>query len=140
GADGDGAAHPARPAGEATPGEPGPGSSSEPADGGDRAAGLRPAVPGDGLATGGAPAAASTAVAVAEAPPSTGTAAAPAEQPALASPAPASEGPPAGGADLQRQVLRGSAAALLLLAVVVLGFVGYLYGLSDVQEARSQAV
>jgi len=30
--------------------------------------------------------------------------------------------------------------AMLLLAVVVLGFVGYLYGLSDVQEARSQAI
>jgi sortase A len=140
GADGDGAAPPARPAGEAPPGEPRPGSNSDLAGGGDRAAGLGPAAPQDGLATGGAPAPASTAVAVAEAPPMTGTAAAPAEQPAPASPAPASEGPPAGGADLQRQLLRGSAAALLLLAVVVLGFVGYLYGLSDVQEARSQAV
>jgi sortase A len=29
---------------------------------------------------------------------------------------------------------------MLLLAVVLLGFVGYLYGLSDVQEARSQAI
>ena len=29
---------------------------------------------------------------------------------------------------------------MLLLAVVALGFVGYLYGLSDVQEARSQAI
>jgi sortase A len=97
-------------------------------------------VPQDGLAAGGAQAPASSAVAVAEAPPMAGTAAAPADQPAPASPAPASEGPPAGSDALQRQLLRGSAAALLLLAVVVLGFVGYLYGLSDVQEARSQAV
>jgi hypothetical protein len=29
---------------------------------------------------------------------------------------------------------------MLLLAVVVFGFVGYLYGLSDVQEARSQTL
>ena len=39
-----------------------------------------------------------------------------------------------------RPWLRGSAIALLLLALVALGFVGYLYGLSDVQEARSQAI
>ena len=140
GADADGAAHPARPAGEAPPGEPGPGSHSDLADGGDRSAGLRPAVPQHGLATGGAQAPASTAVAVAEAPPSTGTPAAPAEQPAPAGPAPASEGPPPGAGGLRRPVLRISAVAMLLLAVVVLGFVGYLYGLSDVQEARSQAV
>jgi sortase A len=140
GADGDGAAYPARPAGKAPPGAPGPGSNSDPADGGDRAAGLGPAAPQDGLATGGAQAPASTAVAVAEAPPMTGQAAAAAEQRAPASPAPASDSPPAGSGSLERQLVRGSAAALLLLAVVVLGFVGYLYGLSDVQEARSQAV
>jgi sortase A len=29
---------------------------------------------------------------------------------------------------------------MLLIAVVALGFIGYLYGLSDVQEARSQAI
>jgi sortase (surface protein transpeptidase) len=129
-----------RPAGEVPPGESGPGSNSDLANGGDRAAGIRPAVPGDGLATGGATAAASTAVAVAEAPPSTGTSAAPAEYLAPADPAPASETPPAGTDRMQRLVLRGSAVALLLLAVVVLGFVVYLYGLSDVQEARSQAL
>ena len=139
GADGDGAAHPARPAGEAPPGEPGPGSNSDLADGGDRSAGLSPAVPQGGLATGGAQAAASTAVAVAEAPPSTGTAAAPAERLAPASPAPVSESRPA-DTGLRRPVLRISAMALLLLALVVLGFVVYLYGLSDVQEARSQAL
>jgi sortase A len=104
-------------------------------------------MPQDGLATAGAQAPASTAVAVAEAPPSTGTAVAPAEQlalfPAPASegpPAPASAGPPAGAGGLRRPMLRSSAVALLLLAVVLLGFVVYLYGLSDVQEARSQAL
>jgi len=139
GADGDGAVHQARPAGEAQPGEPGAGPNSGLADGGDRSAGLSPAMPQDGLATGGAQAAAGTAVAVAEAPPSTGNAAAPAEQPAPASPAPVSESPPA-DTGLRRPVLRISAMALLLLALVVLGFVVYLYGLSDVQEARSQAL
>ena len=139
GADGDGAVHQARPAGEAQPGEPGAGPNSGLADGGDRSAGLSPAMPQDGLATGGAQAAAGIAVAVAEAPPSTGNAAAPAEQPAPASPAPVSESPPA-DTGLRRPVLRISAMALLLLALVVLGFVVYLYGLSDVQEARSQAL
>ncbi len=37
-------------------------------------------------------------------------------------------------------LLRGTGVALLLLALVVLGFAGYLYGLSGVQEARSQAI
>jgi sortase A len=37
-------------------------------------------------------------------------------------------------------VLQGLGVGCLLLAVVVLGFVGYLYGLSHVQEARSQAI
>jgi sortase A len=35
--------------------------------------------------------------------------------------------------------LRGVGVALLLLAAVVLGFAGYLYGLSGIQEARAQA-
>jgi sortase A len=39
-----------------------------------------------------------------------------------------------------RPVLRGVGVGLLLLAVVVLGFAGYLYFLSGVQEARTQAV
>ena len=139
-ADGDGTAHPPLPAGEAaTPGEPGTGNSG-PAGGGDRAAGLRPAAPGEGLTTGAAQAPARSAVAVAEAPPSAETAAAPEEQPAPASPAPAPERPPSGAGGQWRPWLRGSAIALLLLAVVALGFVGYLYGLSDVQEARSQAI
>jgi sortase A len=37
-------------------------------------------------------------------------------------------------------VLQGLGVGCLLLAVVVLGFVGYLYVLSGVQEARSQAI
>jgi sortase (surface protein transpeptidase) len=140
GADGDGAVHPARPAGEARPGEPAPGPNSDLADGGDPAAGLTPAVPQDGLAARGAQAVASTAVAVAEAPPSTATAVASAAQLAPASPAPASEGPPAGSSGMRRSVLRITAMAMLLLAGVLLGYVVYLYGLSDVQEARSQAL
>jgi len=139
GADGDGTAHPPLAAGEAArPGEPGTGANSAPAGGGDRSADLRPAAPGEGLATGGAPSPAGTAVAVAEAPPSAGTAAA--EQPAPASLAPARQKPPPGSGGQWRPWLRGSAIAMLLLAVVALGFVGYLYGLSDVQEARSQAI
>jgi sortase A len=139
GADGGGGAHPARPSGEDPSGEPVPGPNGDPADGGDRAAGLTPAVPGDGLATRGAQTSGGTAVAVVEAPPSAELAMPSAEQRAPGGPAPASEIPP--GTDrTQRLALRGSAVALLLLAVVVLGFVAYLYGLSDVQEARSQAL
>ena len=138
-ADGDGTAPPPLPAGQAAPpGEPGTGANSGPA--GDGAAGLRPAAPGEGLTTGGVQAQARSAVAVAEAPPSAGTADAPEEQPAPASPEPARQRPPSGAGGQWRPWLRGSAIALLLLAVVALGFVGYLYGLSDVQEARSQAI
>ena len=143
GTDGDGAAHPSLPAGEAVPpGGPGTESNGDPADGSDRPTGLRPAGPGDDLATaaGSAQALASTAVAVEDAPPSAGTDAAAAEQPAPASPAPTGEGHVPGAGGQWRPVIRASAVGLLLLAVVVLGFVGYLYGLSDVQEARSQAV
>ena len=139
GAHGDGTAHPPLPAAEAAPpGEPGTGANSGPVGGDDGAAGLSPAAPGEGLATAAAPSPAGTAVAVAEAPPGAGTAAE--EQPAPASPAPASQRPPPGRGGQWRPWLRGSAIAMLLLAVVALGFVGYLYGLSDVQEARSQAV
>ena len=141
GADGDGTAQPPLPAGEAaTQGEPGTGANNGPADGGDRSAGLRPAAPGDGLATGGAQAPVGGAVAVAEAPPSAGTAAAREEQPSPPSPAPARQMPPPGSGGQWRPWLRGSAIAMLLIAVVALGFIGYLYGLSDVQEARSQAI
>src|SRR5262249_59990218 len=102
GADGDGAAHPSRPAGEAAPpGEPETGSNSDLADGGDRSAGLRTAAPGDGLATGGAQAPASSAVAVAEAPPRAGTAPAAEEQPAPVSPAPVRQRP---GARVSREL------------------------------------
>ena len=141
GADGDGAAHPPGPAGEAAPpGEPGTGFHGDPAGGRDRPAGFGPAVPGEGPATGGAQVPASTAVAVAEAPPSAGTATPSEEQPTPASPAPARQGPGPGLGGQWRPVLRGSAISLLLLAVVVLGFIGYLYGLSRAQEARSQAL
>ena len=140
GADGDGTAHPPLPAAEAAPpGEPGTGTNSGPADSGDRSAGLGSAAPGEGLATGGAQAPAGTAVAVAEAPPSAEAAAAAEEQSAPASPAPARQRPPSSGGQW-RPWLRGSAIGMLLLAVVALGFIGYLYGLSDVQEARSQAI
>jgi len=141
GAAADGAAHPSNPAGEApAPGEPGTGFNGDPADGSDRSSGFRPAAPGDGLATGGGQAPARAAVAVAEAPPRAGTAAAEEEQPAPASPAPAGQRPVPGRGGQWRPWLRGSAIAMLLLSVVLLGFVGYLYGLSDVQEARSQAI
>src|SRR5215470_9880141 len=48
----------------------------------------------------------------------------------------------AGGASkgTPNPVLQGLGVGFLLLALVVLGFVGYLYGLSGVQEARSQAI
>jgi sortase A len=42
--------------------------------------------------------------------------------------------------DLRQQVLRGVGVALILLGVFVLGFAVYLYGLSNVQESRSQSV
>jgi len=50
--------------------------------------------------------------------------------------------PAAGGAtkSTPNPVLQGLGVGFILLAVVVLGFVGYLYGLSGVQEARSQAI
>lgn len=65
---------------------------------------------------------------------------------AAATPQPA--GQPGGGtsppapppAASPRPALRSAGISLLLLGVLVLGFAGYLYGLSGVQEARSQAV
>ena len=42
--------------------------------------------------------------------------------------------------DLRQAVLRGVGIGLLLLAVLVLGFAAYLYGLSGAQEARTQTV
>ncbi len=53
------------------------------------------------------------------------------------------KGSPAEGSAPQESpnpILQGLGVGCLLLAVVVLGFVGYLYGLSGVQEARSQAI
>jgi sortase A len=61
-----------------------------------------------------------------------------------ASPGPSPQpAPPAAGSAKPASpnpVLQGFGAGLLLLAVVVLGFAGYLYGLSGVQEARAQSV
>jgi len=64
-----------------------------------------------------------------------GAQATPATPPGTGSPAPgpASKGTP-------NPVLQGLGVGFVLLAVIVLGFVGYLYGLSGVQEARSQAI
>src|SRR5579875_89685 len=67
--------------------------------------------------------------------------AAPAETWAAAAepaPAPAPAGP--GPALTQQSLLRGMGIGLLLLAVFVLGFAAYLYGLSGVQEARTQTI
>jgi sortase A len=66
------------------------------------------------------------------------------EQAAGAPPAPGPPQPAGRGAltsdELSRLILRGTGISLLLLAVVALGFAGYLYWLSGVQEARSQAL
>lgn len=50
--------------------------------------------------------------------------------------------PPAGSAaaNVEKSILRGTGVALLLLAVIMLGFAAYLYGLSSVPEARAQTV
>ncbi len=42
--------------------------------------------------------------------------------------------------DLERSILRGVGTGLLLLAIFLLGFAAYLYGLSGVQEARTQTI
>jgi sortase A len=64
-----------------------------------------------------------------------------------AAPAPAGPGPARAAATPRpaaqqspRPVLRSAGVALLLLAGLALGFAGYLYGLSGVQEARVQTV
>lgn len=60
-----------------------------------------------------------------------------------AAPGPAPAAPPPAGRPVrasQRPILKGVGTGLILLAVVVLVFAGYLYGLSGVQEARSQAI
>jgi LPXTG-site transpeptidase (sortase) family protein len=60
----------------------------------------------------------------------------PGTPPGNKAPAPASTTEPGS----PNPVLQGAGVALLLLAVVVLGFIGYLYFLSGVQQARSQSV
>lgn len=57
--------------------------------------------------------------------------------PAGPEPKPATTRPPPGP---REQALRILGVALILLGALVLGFAVYLYGLSDVQEARSQSV
>jgi sortase A len=57
--------------------------------------------------------------------------------PAVPEPEPAATRPPLGP---REQALRILGVALILLGVLVLGFAVYLYGLSSVQEARSQFV
>jgi sortase A len=83
--------------------------------------------------------------------PSGPPAAAEAGTPAEAGP-PADEAQPAGeageageetrsaGASPRQTVLRAAGAGLLLFAFLLLGFAGYLYGLSGVQEARTQTI
>ena len=70
-----------------------------------------------------------------------GTAPAPAAPPAESgAPAAARSGParPAASPAPRQPVLRAAGIGCLLLALVLLGLVGYLYGLSGVQEARAQ--
>jgi sortase A len=64
-----------------------------------------------------------------------GTQASPGAPPERASPTPASP-----QKESPNPLLQGFGIGLILLAVVALGFVAYLYGLSGVQEARSQAI
>lgn len=68
--------------------------------------------------------------------PEAGAAAAPGTPPEPGAPAP----PPAPAESPANPALQAAGAALLLLALVALGFIVYLYGLSGVQEARSQVV
>jgi LPXTG-site transpeptidase (sortase) family protein len=60
--------------------------------------------------------------------------------PAPPPPAPAPAAPRKVKPAFQRPMYRDMGVGFLLLALVVLGFAGYLYGLSGVQEARSQKI
>ncbi len=75
---------------------------------------------------------ADTVLAAPGAAPQAGAAAAPGAVPGAGAQAPAK--------DAVNPALQAAGVALLLLALVALGFAGYLYGLSGVQEARSQVV
>ena len=66
--------------------------------------------------------------------------AAPGPAPAARAGPQAPPGAPPPAAPPRQQILQATGVGLFLLAVVVLGFAGYLYGLSGVQEARSQAI
>lgn len=73
----------------------------------------------------------------------------PASAPAQAGPAPAQPTPPPAAKPMltrpaakakrrERPVLRGVGLSLTLLGLFLLGFVGYLYGVSNIEEARAQ--
>jgi LPXTG-site transpeptidase (sortase) family protein len=64
----------------------------------------------------------------------------PAAEPPAPAQATATELPPDPVATALRGAVRGLGISLFLLATVVLGFAGYLYGLSGVQEGRSQQI
>jgi sortase A len=75
--------------------------------------------------------------------PAPGPVLAPEPVPAAAAPAPAPappQAPPAAPPDPRTQTLRAVGTGLSLLGIFLLGFAAYLYGLSSVQEARSQNV
>jgi sortase A len=71
--------------------------------------------------------------------PAAGAGAPPGAEPA-AQPAPAPARGLLAADDLPRMILQASGAGLLLLALIVLGFIGYLYGFSGIQEARAQTL
>jgi sortase A len=58
-------------------------------------------------------------------------------EPEVPSPAPAVAPPP--GRQIQPSTARGIGIGLILLGVFLLGFLGYLYGLSAIEEARAQS-
>jgi hypothetical protein len=64
--------------------------------------------------------------------PAAGAGAPPGAEPA-AQPAPAPARGLLAADDLPRMILQASGAGLLLLALIVLGFIGYLYGFSGIQ-------
>ena len=58
-------------------------------------------------------------------------------EPPVPSPAPAVDPPP--GRQIQPSTARGIGIGLILLGVFLLGFLGYLYGLAAIEEARAQS-
>ena len=72
--------------------------------------------------------------------PAAGASGEPAAAPGPGPSAPPAPAPPRPPHAPERPILQGVGVGLLLLAVLVLGLAGYLYFLSGVQEARSQAL